>query len=267
MRKTCLFLTFATLLGGTASAPALELKNFRPCFAPLPFGANRTDAKCLPGDFLYFTYDIEGLKFDDKTGKASFDTIVELFDAQATKLLDKRTPNTMAAHLGGSRMPGDFWLQMGRNLKPGKYAVRFSVHDNATKQLKSHVHQFELLPPAFGIVGAIAPAIGFIGQRHATDFFLIDMGLDKDKRPSVDIVMRVLDAAGKPVAPPILSSLPEDLAADANLEKENAHPVRYPLFLNRSGRFTIDIYAKDKVSKKEARLTYPLTVLDFSSGK
>ena len=80
------------LLAAAPPAQALELKNFRPCYAPVPFGANRTDAKCLPGDFIFLTYDIEGLKFDDKTGKASFVTILELFDSKANLVFNKEDP-------------------------------------------------------------------------------------------------------------------------------------------------------------------------------
>lgn len=268
MRTRFAVMTVVAVLILPGAASALELKNFRPCYAPLPFGANRTDGKCLPGDFLFFTYDIEGLKFDEKTGKAKYVTVIELFDSQAKPLFPaKETPNEVVAQLGGSRMPGDVHVQMGQAQKPGKYILRLTVQDRATKEQKSHVHQFELLPPTFGFVGVIAPTVGFPGQHHATDFFLVEMGLDKDKRPNVEIVMRVLDASGKAVATPVVSNLPADLAPNANLEKENAHQMRYPVYLNRSGRFTVDIYAKDNVSKKEARLTYPLTVIDLSSGK
>ena len=82
---------------------AIELKNFRSCYAPLPYGATRLDAKCLPGDFLFLTYDIEGLKFDEQTGKASFVTVLELFDENAKLIFNKETPNEVIAQLGGSR--------------------------------------------------------------------------------------------------------------------------------------------------------------------
>src|SRR5262249_39825468 len=74
------FLLASALLAliGTAS-PALELKNVRPSFGPL--GATRTDVKCLPGDVLFINYDIDGLKFDEKNGKANYTTILELIDS------------------------------------------------------------------------------------------------------------------------------------------------------------------------------------------
>jgi hypothetical protein len=256
------------LLAVPGSASALELKNFRPCYAPFPFGATRTDAKCLPGDFLFFTYDIEGLKFDDKTGKASYVTVVEVFDPKQARVFGpKETPGEFVPQLGGSRMPGDLHVQMGRSQKPGKYMVKLTVQDRHSKEQKSIQYQFDLLPPSFGIAGVEAPAIGFTGQHHATMFVLIDMGLDDKKLPNVEVTMRVLDETGKAVAPPVISTMPRDLPVEANLEKDNFVPMRYPLYLNRPGRFTIDIHAKDKISNREARLTHPLTVLEFTSGK
>lgn len=267
MLKRCVPLLTLVFLAVPTAAPAVELKNFRACYAPLPYGATRADAKCLPGDFIFVTYDIEGLKFDEKTGKASFVTVLELFNDQAEKILHKETPTEVVPHLGGSRMPGDLHVQMGRNQKPGKYRIRLTVQDRLAKEIKSHVYPFEMLPQTFGIAGIVAPAIGFPGQHHSTEFALVDLTLDAKKQPDVEVTMRVLDDSGKQVATPIVSSMPRDLPAGADLEKENFVPMRYPIYLNRSGRFTIEILAKDKVGNKEARLTYQLNVLDFSGGK
>lgn len=250
-----------------ASASALDIKNFRPCYSPVPFGATRQDVKCLPGDVILFTYDIEGLKFDEKTGKASFVTIFELFDAKATLVYKKETPSEVVAHLGGTRMPGDAQVHMGRKQAPGKYVVRVTVHDRNAKVSKSHTHPIELLPQGFGFAMVQAPGVGFAGQHHATAFFLIDMKLDANKQPNVKLEMRVLDENGKPVAPSVFSELPRDLPLEADLEKQNAVPMHFPLYLNRPGRFTIDIMAKDNAGNREARLTHPLVVLDFVTGK
>jgi hypothetical protein len=267
MWKRCVLFVFATLLVVLLAAPAhaVEIKNFRSCYAPIPVGATRTEAKCLPGDFIWFTFDFEGLKTDPKTGKVNYEWIFELFDAQATRLVDKRTPSSTIPQLGGSRMPGDLQLEMGRNQKPGKYTARLTVIDRLSNEQKSHIYQFELLSKNFGIAGVIAPALGFCGQHYATDFVLIDSALDDKKQPNVEVTMRVLDDSGKPVATPIVAVYPRDLPAEISLEKENLIPVRYPLFLNRSGRFTVDILAKDIAGKKEARLSYPLTVLEVGA--
>lgn len=265
MSRSCALLLAAVLT--PASASALEIKNFRPCYAPVPFGANRMDTKCLPGDFIFVTYDIEGLKFDSQTGKASFVTILELFDAKATLVFKKENPSEVLPHLGGTRMPGDLHVQMGRGQKPGKYIIRVTIHDRVSKESKSQTYQFDLLPQQFGIAGVSAPGVGFTGQHYAAQFALIDMGLDAKKLPDVKVEMRVLDETGKAVAPSVISTLPRDLPPEANLEKENFVPMHFPLYLNRPGRFVIDVLAKDNISNRESRLTYGLQVLEFVPGK
>jgi len=268
MSKRC-FLVLALALS-PASASALEIKNFRPCYAPVPFGASRTekDLKCLPGDFLLFTYDIEGLKSDPKTTKVSYVTILEMFDSQAKPIFDaKRTPHEFIPQLGGTRMPGDVQLQMGRKQKPGKYVVRLTVQDRVANESKSETRQLELLPQGFGFALVVAPGVGFSGQHYVTEFALIDMGLDARKQPDVKVEMRVLDEKERPVAPSTFWTLPRDLPMGIDVAKENGAPLHFPLYLNRPGRFIIDILAKDNISKTEARLTYPLYVLDFVTGK
>ena len=97
------------------------------------------------------------------------------------------------------------------------------------------------------------------------------MTLNAKKQPDVDITMRVYDADGKtPVAPQILSNLPKDLPDDIDLKKENFVPMQFPIYLNRTGTFIIEVLAQDKLTKKNIQLRYPLTVLDsakLSSAK
>src|SRR5262245_27287699 len=250
------------------AADAVEIKNFRPCYAPVYLGTERKGDKLLPGDVLFATYDIVGLKTDPKTGKGSFVTIVELFDSGAKPLFPpKETPIEPAFHLGGARVPSDLHLQMGRNQKPGKYRLRLTVQDRLANKVDSYIHSFELLPPSFGIGAVVAPSIGFSGLPYATEFALFDLTLDGQKKPNVEVVMQVLDDAGKLVSPPVTSTFPNDLPVGTDLQSENFVPIRYPIFLNRPGQFTIDILAKDNLGKKEARLNYPLKVLDLAGSK
>jgi len=98
-------------------------------------------------------------------------------------------------------------------------------------------------------------------------FALVDMSLDKNKQPLVDVMMRVLDESGKEVAKPIYSSLPKDLPEDTNLEKENFLPMQFPIYLNRVGSFQIEINAADKIANKKVQLKYPVKVIDVPGGK
>src|SRR5438876_5833483 len=115
------------LFACAAAAPAVEIKNLRPCYHPVHISAARTGDKLLLGDILFLTYDIDGLKIDPKTKKASFIIVEEIFDSKASPLIPaKQTPNEVFLHLGGNRMPGHYEIQMGRNQKPGKYVVRIT---------------------------------------------------------------------------------------------------------------------------------------------
>src|SRR5437899_2117970 len=91
-------------------ASALELKNVRLSYAPLPLGATRQDTKFVPSDSLFMTYDIEGLKINPKTMRANYLTTLELFDGTGTAAFKKDTPNDVALQLGGTRMPGDLYV-------------------------------------------------------------------------------------------------------------------------------------------------------------
>lgn len=260
---------FAALFGLWLALPAasfaqtLDLKNVRLSFGPQ--GATRTENKFLPGDYLFMTYDIEGLKFDDKTGKSNYKTTLEVWDSNKKKIFQKDTPNEVTAQLGGTRMPGDLHVITGREQPPGKYIVRLIVVDMLTKNFKHFDYTYELLPKGFGIVGVAAPAVGFPGQQYLAVFHLADMGLDAKKQPNVEITMKILDKTGTaPVARPIYLSFPNDLPADADLQKANFVPVNFPIYLNRAGQFTIEVDAVDKVANKTAKLRYPLHVVDIT---
>lgn len=243
-------------------AGALELKNVRPSYGPL--GAYRTDLKCLPGDVLFLTYDIEGLTFD-KTGKASYLTTLELVDSGNKVIFKKDTPNEVVAQLGGTRMPGDLHVIMSPKQAAGKYSIRLTVQDKVANQAKAFKYDFEVVPESFGFIGVSAPAVGFPGQQYISTFALVNMGLDAKKQPNVDVTMRVLDDKGSPVAKAMTLSLPAAIPEGVDIQKENFVPLNYPLYLNRVGTFQIDVVAVDKMSNKQVQLRYPLTVIDITS--
>lgn len=260
-KKSLLALLFLALCSSWASA--LEIKNMRLTHGPL--GAARSDTKFLPGDYLFMTFDIDGLTFDAKTGKANYQTVLELYDSKNTKIFRKETPNEVSAMLGGTRLPGDLHVIMGRDQAPGKYVVRLVVTDRLNKDFKYFDYRFELLPASFGLVGVTAPAVGFPGQHYVASFALVDLTLDSAKKPDVEVIMRVLDENGTaPVTKPIYTYLPKDLPDDVNLTKENFVPMQFPIYLNRPGRFVIEVDAVDKIGKKNTKLRYNLNVIDIA---
>lgn len=254
---------FVILVFGADLSSAVEIKNIRPCYGPL--GPTRFEAKCLPRDVLCITYEIEGLALNAKTKKASYETILELLDASGKVLFKKPSPAEAIPHLGGTSMPGDLYVTMGDKQAPGKYAIRLTINDKIGKSSKAFKYDFEVIAESFGLIHVAAPAIGFPGQYHVPNFTLANLTLDgKTKLPNADVTIRILDDKGKLVSDPVKMLLPRDMPEGTDLEKLNMVPLTYPVYLNRSGRFTIEVLATDKLGKKESNLSYPLTVLDVS---
>jgi len=246
-------------------AYALELKNVRPAYGPL--GATRTNTKCVPGDSLFITYDIEGLKINEKTQRANYTTTLELIDSTNQVAFKKVTPNDVAPQLGGTRMPGDLFVILPRDQKPGKHSVRLTVSDTLAKESKSFDYPFLVVAPEFSFVGITAKAVGFPGENYVAGFAIVNMALDAKNQPNVDIVMRVYEETGKKwVTLPIISNLPKDLPEEIDLKKENFVPMQFPIYLNRTGTFIIEVMATDKIANKTFHLRYPLTVLEIAAS-
>jgi len=252
------------LLPGTAGA--LELKNVRPSYGPL--GAERKGSKLLPGDVMFMTYEIDGLKFDDKTGKSKFETTLEFIDDAKPKeplFVNGPVATEITAQLGGTRIPGDVHVIIGPNRLPGKYTIKLTVADKIAKETKSFTYPVEVVAKEFGFVGVNAPTVGFPGQHYMTSFGLVNMDLDKkSNKPNVEVVIKILEN-GKPATTPVSILLPRDLPDGIDLVKANFVPLNYPLYLNRSGNFTFEITATDKSAGKSATLRFPLTVIDLGS--
>jgi hypothetical protein len=245
-------------------ASAVDIKNIRPCYGL--FGPTRYKAECLPGDVLFFTFDIDGLAVDPKTKKVSYETTLQLLDAKDKVLDTIPTPaNPVVPILGGNSMPGDLYVKIGDNQPPGKYTIQMTIEDKIGKSAKAFKYPFTVLKQGFGIIRAAAPAVGFHGQHHVLQFQLVNLTLDKKKQPSGEVVIRILDDKKNPIGEATKMMLPRDLPDGTDLEKLNLVAVPYSIYLNRPGRFTVEVVATDKNGDKTDRLSYPLTVLDMSN--
>jgi hypothetical protein len=255
----------ALLLGLVPNlAGALEVKNVRPTYGVN--GALRGGPiKLFPGDFIYLSYDLEGLSVDPKTGKVEYDYSMDVYDSSEKKVYGKGAKVEMILQLGGNRSPGSFVYFSTEKQTPGKYTIKLTFTDQKSKETKAITYPFELVKEDFGFVGIIAPGVILPGQDSGIAVHLVNMGLDKKNEPNVEITLNILDEAGKAVIPPLYNSFPKDLPANVNLAKQNFVPLTYPLTPNRPGRFTIEITAKDKVATKEAHLRYTLTVVDVAA--
>jgi hypothetical protein len=120
-----------------------------------------------------------------------------------------------------------------------------------------------LLPQEFGLIHVMAPAVGFVGQDYAAEFSLVGMARDNKKVPKLTIKSRVIEASGKPATQePIITKAPEDFPPEVDWARQELVRMTSSILLNRTGRFTVEIEAKDELSKKSVKFSYNLTVVD-----
>ncbi len=276
--KLILTLIVAGLCGRDASA--VNVTNLRASYGPL--GAKRADAKYLPGDAINLSFDIQDIKVEAKTGIATYQTIMEILDDAGKPLVDgagkpiskpQESPNMRVVLLGGTEIRTTAFALLGTAQAAGKYKLKITVKDKLAEKEKSPqpeksiVYDFEVLPQAFGIVQPNTAALAMAGSDFTVGFSLVGMKPnEKTKLPEVEVVVRVLDEAGKELTtkpwtidvagvfhnPPVV-----------DLREKTVVPVYLTFALNRPGTFTIQVDAEDKIGKEKTQMKFPLKVIDL----
>jgi hypothetical protein len=247
-----------------AQGGALNVSNVRQTYGEL--GSSRSDTRYLPRDFVFVSFDIEGLKAGadgrviysmgmdvlDKAGKA-------IFTAPAAK-------QEMLLPLGAAKLPAFVYVTLGPDMPAGAYTARVTVVDDGSKASKTFDQKFELLPPSFGLVAlyvtkddkgmlACGPT-GVVGQTAFVNFGLVGFGRDASGKPNSAVEFRILDEKGQAVNPqPIVVPVPREFAPG-----EQFVPFQIMLPMNREGSFTVELVAADKVSGKNASIKFPLRI-------
>jgi len=253
------------LLPGVCAA--LEISNVLPRYGP--YGATRPNLKCLPKDVIIITYDLAGLTVD-KSGKAKYTTLLEILNDKQKVIFSNETTPEPKLQLGGGKMPGELNVQVGAKQAKGNYTIRITVTDlldkNKANAGKTFSYPYEVLPDTFGLAAVRAPAFGVVGTRYAPEFALANWTLDKKNQPKGEVSIRVLDAKGAEVdfvkhsLPAYLLDLPP-----IDLTEVNAVPFSHLIYLNRPGRFTVEISAEDKLGNTKVQMSYPFTVIDTTA--
>jgi hypothetical protein len=258
------FALLAALSLPAAEAGELRLSNVRPTHCVL--GPTRAADKVLPGDSYILSFDIEGIAIDD-AGKARYSVGVDVTDADG-KPLFKQDPKEQDAQtsLGGDRLPAYAQLNVGLEAKPGKYNLKVTVTDLATKKSATLTRAAEVLPKDFGMVRLTTssdPDGRYPSSVSGTgDWLFVHMGVvgfernGSSKQPDVSVAMTITDENGKTTtAKPVTVKVDKDVP-----EAVAALPVRLLLSLNRPGKFTVELTATDRLSNKTATLSFPLAV-------
>jgi hypothetical protein len=265
--------SFACAVGLMVLAPAqsdtLNLTNARFTYGPL--GMERTNPKIYPGDSFFLAFDIENARTDPKTGKIFYDLLLELLDGKGKIIFSRDNPNSEVLNaLNSSRQPSYASVLIGSDQKPGKYTLRVTVTDRATKTKTSPAKKaylkkdFEVLKKGFGFVQVQAPAMSFVGGAPFQVTYRVE-GFDRDakKAPDLTVEMTILDENGKETLPkPVTMRIPKDLSEDVKPENITTLPLQYTFPLNKAGKFTVQLKATDNVAKKTIKLPLKITVLD-----
>jgi hypothetical protein len=264
------------MLAGVPGQPAeLKLTNVRMTVGEL--GPPRDGNKLLPGDVLFIAYDIEGLTINPD-GTTKYMMAMEVTDA-AGKVILKQDPRELDDFipLRGNKIPARAFINAGLDQPAGSYTCKITVTDPKTKASGSLTAKFEVTKKDFGIVivytsydsrGEIsAPTTGQVGQMVYVQFSIASFERDpKTKQPHVEIEFQIYDEKGFPTLgkPPLgepRKHIQDAKSVPAVKEGDGVFALQFPLFMNRPGKFTVQITATDKVNNKTATYKLPVTVL------
>ncbi|HWG47850.1 MAG TPA: hypothetical protein VN688_34115 [Gemmataceae bacterium] len=268
-----------------AQAGQLELKNVRYTYGIL--GQERKETPYLPGDVVVIAFDIEGLKVAPN-GQVQYSMSTELTGKEKDpgtnkpKVLFRKDPQNLVTvnTLGGSRLPSIAYTEIGVKTDPGEYTMTVVVTDVAAKATVKLERKFEVLRTQFGIVRPgftyidmnergsggtqIAPPVAVPGQSLQLNFALVGFELDKSEKQlaKLSVKMEILDETGKPVLEKPFTGVAQEL--DAEYKNLRVSPFRFPMQINRSGKFKIVLSAKDEITGKTATQTLDLKVIEVN---
>jgi hypothetical protein len=249
----------------TSPAAALELSNLRVTAGAV--GEKRASNKFLPGDIIHLHFDILDLQLDSKDNlTAKYQTTLEILDKEEKSVFKEQTPPRKIVLLGGKQLRSNAFAVLGAAQGAGKYKVKLTVNDLNAKQEKTLFYEFEVLPAAFGLVQPNTAAVAFAGFDFTVGFSVVGMKRDKGKVPDVEFTLDVLDELGKSVLtqpwkfnvqifhnPPTL-----------DITTKEVIPVYFTIFLNKTGKYTIQVDAVDENSKEKTQMKFSLKVLDLA---
>jgi hypothetical protein len=269
------------LLAATASVPNqtgdLQISNVRVTTGP--FGTVRANEmpELLPGDIFYVNYDVENLVMDDNGG-VKYTMTFELANSKGSVIYKDGPKDGVATlSLGGGRMPAFAHSEIGKETEAGEYSLKITITDRGakdkdkatkeiTKKFKVKKLEFGIVRPVLTYVGQrevfLAPPVCVVGQTLVANCVIASpaRSKEKDKQPDVEITVNIIDDATKKptTAKPAVQVFNKDID-----EKQDYIDISYPVDLNRAGKFTIELIAKDRISGKSETVKFPVTVQEI----
>jgi hypothetical protein len=257
-------LSIVLLLAFSTSLRAeLKLDNVRFTYGDL--GPARADAKVLPGETLTLAFTIAGLT-KDAGGNMNIVLAGELLDGEGKSVakMPAKTIKSLVA-LGGADVPGVLTFSLPNNFAAGKYVVRGVVKDALAGSEATTEQAVEVLPARLGIVQfrltndaqGQTPSGGNMTVGQAVHVHCRAVGFArKEKRIHLIGSLRILDAAGNATYPnPLSFSLDQEAPEDVTFAT-----FRFAASANRTGRFTIQIEAQDKIAGRTVTQEVPIVV-------
>ena len=262
-------LLIALAAAGAQDAP-LEIANAHATYGYLGAKHPTVEGR-LPGDIIFFTFDIKNMKLDD-AGRASYSLLVEVTDDKGQMIYKQGPTNSVALnYLGGNSLPCSAHLEVPLDSIPGTHHFKVTITDRQANKSVSLEKTGKILGRDFGLVrvgtfadreGKVPAApIGVIGESIYLSFAPVGFARSKTtKQPDLHISMRVLDDKGQPTfTKPLTGTVNKDVPEDLKFM-----PMQFGITLNRTGQFTIELDATDKISGKSAKVRLPLKVVSLN---
>ena len=230
-------------------------------------GAERKNSDFLPGDVVFLAFDILNMTFDAKS-MASYSVSLEVLDKDGKSRFREVPRNLVARNfLGGNKLQGVAQLQIPFQTKPGEYTLRVLVEDRTNKATATLERKARVVNGDFGLIhvhtsadpeGMIPRAnVGIVGETLHFNFAAVGFGRDPgSKQPNIEVAMRLLDSAGKPTTTqPLTGKADKDIPAELKIV-----PLQFAVTLDRTGQYTVELNATDKISGKTAKVSFPIKV-------
>jgi hypothetical protein len=242
----------------------LDLSNPRTTYGVL--GQKRDSKELLPGDIFVVSFDIKGLKVKEN-GEVEYSMGMELKNKEGKSQFKKEPQDLKAINaLGGTQLPAFAMTDVGLDTPPGEYSLTVTVTDRLAKKTATLERKFVVKKKELGIValvltdpnGSPMPPVAVPGQNLMVNYMLVGYGVDKNMNPDLEFEMRVLDKAGNPT----VKTPSKDTVKLPDPKSANLIPNHYLIPINRSGEFTIELKATDKISGKSVSEKLSITVID-----